>query len=221
MEYEFTLTNRRSVAQETTEISLAPSTGSNLKFIAGQNAELTIPDPTYEDDLGSRRTFSIASAPSEPILRFAYRESASGWKRSLAVLPLGATIKVQGPYGNFTLPQSTEPVLAIAGGIGVTPFLSMIRSGPTSPLSFLSANSTPERAAYREELQASAQAGTLTLWEHWGLLTSEVVQNYLTQSPPSLIYIAGPVNFTALAIQAATSGGFPREKILVEQFTGY
>ncbi len=221
MEYEFTLANRRSAAQETTEISLAPSTGSNLKFIAGQNVELTIPDPIYEDDLGSRRTFSIASAPSEPILRFAYRESPSGWKRSLAALPLGAIIKVQGPYGNFTLPQSTETVLAIAGGIGVTPFLSMIRSRPTQTFNLLYANSSPERAAFLEELQTSAQAGVCTLWEHWGVLTSEVVQNYLTQSPPALIYIAGPVKFTALAIQAATSGGFPREKVLVEQFTGY
>ena len=221
MEYEFTLVNRRDVAQETTEISLAPSHGSNLKFIAGQNVDLTIPDPLYEDDLGSRRTFSIASAPSEPILRFAYRESSSGWKRSMSKLAFGEKIKVQGPYGAFTLPNSTEPVLAIAGGIGVTPFLSMIRSGPTSPLSLLSANSAPERAAYREELEASARAGTFTLWEHWGTLTPEVVKNHLTQSPPSLIYIAGPVTFTALAIQAATRGGFPREKILVEQFTGY
>lgn len=78
--------------------------------------------------LSVARCFSIVSSPTQPgILQFAMR-SGGRFTKKLSQLPLGEHIKVRGPFGGFVVDWQHQPnIVFIAGGIGITPFMSMLR----------------------------------------------------------------------------------------------
>src|SRR5678815_4408747 len=94
----------------------------------GQSVDLTLLNPPETDSEGNVRTFSIASAPFEDQLRFATRMRDTAFKRSLRRVPLGTVVKMDSAMGSFTLHKnSAKPAVFLAGGIGVTPFSSIVR----------------------------------------------------------------------------------------------
>ncbi|WP_415077175.1 FAD-dependent oxidoreductase [Microbacterium sp.] len=121
------LRERRVVAPGVTE--LAFETRRPLRFVAGQYLELTVPH-RRPDARGTRRELSIVSAPEDaPLVRVAYRDATatpSTYKRALASLEPGGVLTATGVWGDFTL-RAGEPLLLVAAGIGVTPFVSQLR----------------------------------------------------------------------------------------------
>lgn len=101
--------------------------GSPVGFTPGQYAELQVNHP-HPDARGSRRTLSIASVPGSAQLRFAVRMPAepSTFKRALAALPVGSPARITSIGGDFVLPDPDTPLLLVAGGIGITPFLAQV-----------------------------------------------------------------------------------------------
>lgn len=102
-----------------------------LRFQSGQYLELDVPH-RRPDARGTRREFSIVSAPSDlPTVRIAYRTAhlarLSSCKRTLAAASSGDRLAVTGTWGDFVLPPGDEPILMVAAGIGVTPFVSQLR----------------------------------------------------------------------------------------------
>jgi ferredoxin-NADP reductase len=98
-----------------------------LDFQAGQYLSYTLPHAN-PDTRGVSRAFTIASAPAEPLLRLTTRVSSqpSTFKQALLGLTPGAALEVSGPHGQFVYPQTNTPVVLNAGGIGITPFRSML-----------------------------------------------------------------------------------------------
>lgn len=100
-----------------------------FSFAPGQYLELDVPH-RRPDARGTRREFSIASAPEDlPEVRIAFKDgSQSSYKRALAAVESGSHLAVTGVWGDFILPsRPTAPVLLVAAGIGVTPFVSQLR----------------------------------------------------------------------------------------------
>jgi ferredoxin-NADP reductase/Na+-transporting NADH:ubiquinone oxidoreductase subunit NqrB len=100
-----------------------------FSFTAGQFLELDVPH-RHPDARGTRREFSIASAPEDlPIVRIAFRRgSQSTYKKALAAVRPGTALAVTGVWGDFVLPRHEDsPLLMVAAGIGVTPFVSHLR----------------------------------------------------------------------------------------------
>ncbi len=98
-------------------------------FQPGQYLDWTL-HVANPDDRGNRRPFTIASAPTEQEVRLGIKfyDGPSAFKRSLAAMRPGDTIYGSQLAGTFTLPADSGRKLAfIAGGIGVTPFRSMIQ----------------------------------------------------------------------------------------------
>lgn len=123
------VTRRRQITPTATELTFEAPPG--LSFEPGQYLELSVPH-RRPDARGTRREFSIVSAPSElPELRIAYRggpAARSTFKRRLAHAEPGETLSATGVWGDFVLPSdSAAPVLMVAAGIGVTPFISQLR----------------------------------------------------------------------------------------------
>ncbi len=122
----------------------------------GQTVDVIQPQPRYTDAAGNRRTFSIADAPGKERLLVATRDRGSAFKRSLIEAPLGTALEIDGPYGSFTLPSKPSDVYFLAGGIGVTPFRSMIEDtrerSLDHTLTLIHSNRTPEEAPFLEEL---------------------------------------------------------------------
>ena len=97
-------------------------------FKPGQSADLTLLNPSETDSEANVRTFSIASAPFEDQLMFATRMRDTAFKRSLKKMPLGTAVKMDAAIGSFTLHKnSAKPAVFLAGGIGITPFSSIVR----------------------------------------------------------------------------------------------
>lgn len=100
------------------------------QFEAGQYIEIQVPSKKH-DFRGSRRSFSLTSAPgaTELSLGIKFYEPSSTFKQSLRQMPEGMVIESTGIGGDFTLPKDAKrPLLFVAGGIGITPFVSHLQS---------------------------------------------------------------------------------------------
>lgn len=130
-------------------------------FRAGQFIDITLHDPPETDAEGDTRGFSISAAPCEGVIAITTRLRDTAFKRSLQQVPLGTTMKLEGPFGDFRLHHAARPAVLLAGGIGITPFRSMlvelIRCG-TLPYDVVlfHANRQPQDAAFGDELRAMA-----------------------------------------------------------------
>src|SRR5437879_131827 len=120
------LWSRVEVAEGTMAFHFEKPPGFDFK--PGQSADLTLLDPPETDSEGNVRTFSIASAPFQGLLMFATRMRDTSFKRSLKEMPLGTVVKMDSATGDFTLQKnSAKPAVFLAGGIGITPFSSIVR----------------------------------------------------------------------------------------------
>jgi len=214
--------SRNTIAEETTEIVFR-CIGDSFVFLPGQYVEVTLPKLLYPDQRGNFRNFSIVSSPNRKReISVAFRNSESGFKRTLLKTPLGSEVEFQGPLGVFTLPESSErPVVCIAGGIGITPFLSMIRFASEEELqqqiTLLYANSKRKRAAYIHELEALEEKNSHFNLEHkLGYFDLDFIRKHTGGLTRPLWYIAGPPDMVRSARYLLQEHGVPDEDVRVE-----
>jgi glycine betaine catabolism B len=122
-----TYLGKQQLSDTTWELSFQPD--RPVRFSPGQYMELTIPH-RRADFRGSRRYFSVASAPAAdaPITFAITRPSkSSSFKQALLDLEPGAVVRATSVGGDFVLPRdASQPLLLVAGGIGITPFASQL-----------------------------------------------------------------------------------------------
>lgn len=214
---------------------------TGFHFKPGLYANLTLLNPPETDAEGNVRTFSIASAPFEDDLMFATRMRDSAFKRVLKALPLGTEITLGGPFGSFTLHgDSSRPAVFMAGGIGITPFRSMIchasKSGLPRRLQLFYSNRRPEDAAFLKELQGIEHTNTqfkcvgiMSQMEKsnrkWtgktGLIDKQMLLESLSNLKGSIFYVAGPPAMVSAIGLALTDLGIGDDDIRSEEFAGY
>jgi ferredoxin-NADP reductase len=220
------LRTRESVAERTTTFYFDKPSG--FEFTAGQTIDLTLIDPPHTDAEGDSRTFSIASAPQESRI-------------AIAAMPLGTAVQLDGPMGGFTLDETAiDPVVFVAGGIGITPFRSMIVDVHMRRLRrelwLFYANRRPEDAAFLHEMRAlsavmpafhvvatvTAPEGIDASWTgERGRLDLPMVRRWLPDLQVPTYYIAGPPDMVAAFHRLLVGAGVSRRSVRVEEFTGY
>lgn len=152
----------RAVAEDTFELGLELASTAPLAFRAGQYCKVALPELKYTDRKLTRK-FSLVNAPHDGNrVVIATRTGRSGYKRSLLELEPGAEVEVQKVKGSLVMPvRPPRPVVMVAGGIGIVPFVSMLRDldhhGTLRDVTLLYFNRTPRTAAYLDELQALAE----------------------------------------------------------------
>jgi ferredoxin-NADP reductase/nitrite reductase/ring-hydroxylating ferredoxin subunit len=100
---------------------------SFLDYTAGQYAFFDI-GGVYNDSKGPIRHFTISSSPTEDFIMITTRIRDTPYKKRLSSLEEGTVVKVRGPQGKFVLHEDySKPAVFLSGGIGVTPFRSMIK----------------------------------------------------------------------------------------------
>ncbi|WP_203137923.1 FAD-dependent oxidoreductase [Microbacterium sp. JZ31] len=232
------LTLERRTALTPTVQELTFTAKRPVRFAPGQYLELDVPH-RRPDARGTRREFSISSAPEDlPTIRIAFRESrtgaASSYKRALAAAEAGAVFAVTGVWGDFTLPRPERaPVLLVAAGIGVTPFVSQLRhdrlAGERRDVMLAYVASAAHELAYRDELEASGVRTVVytpdeprDLPTHWTWAGGErLTADGLLRAVPDLAkrhtYVSGPP-----ALIAGLAPALSRAKgLTTDAFAGY
>jgi ferredoxin-NADP reductase len=127
-----------------------------LSWKAGQHAIFTLPRQKVEGK--TWRPFSVASASHEGVIRIGTNipETPSSFKAHLLNLPISGRVRMYGPYGELYLRPQTGEVVAVAGGIGITPFRSIIAdlTYKQSPQALTLIYSAKIAHTYRSQLEA-------------------------------------------------------------------
>jgi ferredoxin-NADP reductase len=154
---KLTFTGSRALTPSTTEFAFEPS--RPVRFVPGQYMELDLPH-AKSDGRGRRRVFSLTGSPDSETVTFGVRtsEPLSAAKKVLLALKPGDHVAATSVGGDFVLPRDPRtPVLLIAAGIGITPYLAHLASGAGRDrdvvLLLLARNA--EEIAYAQELKTS------------------------------------------------------------------
>ena len=157
------LIKKETEAKNTVSFYFKPE--KNVSFLPGQYYYFTLPKLEYPDSRGATRHFTIASSPTQTDtiqLTTRIREE-SGYKKTLDSLPIGSVVEIDGPNGTLILDESEKEYshVLIAGGIGITPFRSIIKynvdKGLKIPMYLIYSNNNPE-FVYKKELDQIAKA---------------------------------------------------------------
>ncbi len=239
MNYAARFIDRERVGSDVMIIRLKKPEG--YRYLAGQFCSIMVPDIGFRDDRGLRRTFSIASSPLEEDLLFAMKTSESAAKKTIAEMPPGTDLTIESPLGTLTLPEETAvPLIFLAGGVGITPFRSMMRysadakSGHSITLFYSS--QTPEETPFLAELQqipgrSKQIAAIITMTRvgedksRWSGLTGRVTPDMIKEGckewDRAAYFIAGPPGMTSALNQTLQGMNIPSERIKTELFAGY
>lgn len=237
--YRVKFVRREEVALGTLAFHFEKPAG--FQFKPGQYADVILINPPEKDDEGIARSLSIASAPFEEGLMFATRMRNTAFKHVLNAMPPGAEVEMEGPYGSFTLHHNaSRPAIMIAGGIGITPFRSMLIEAAHGRLPhrmiLFYCNRRPEDAAFLTELQELQQLdGNFTLvgvmskpdesrlrWEgEKGRLTPEILAKYSQGLREPIYYLVGPPAMVSDVHRMMNEAGVNVDDIRSEEFGGY
>ncbi len=240
-----TLKNKEEVASGT--LSVTFEVKEPFIFKAGQFCFITLENLLFPDSRGIKRHFSIVNSPNQKgIITFTTRASESGFKRTLKELAVGTTVELGPIKGDFVLPEdTTRPLVFIAGGIGITPFMSMLKYISEEKLAYkitlIYSNKNRRSAAYLEELQnyqlqttrfadSARQANyklilTMTDDPAWSGEKRKVDSNFIKEYFPNVnaqnYMVVGPQSMVEAVEKALLEAGVLSENIKKENFTGY
>jgi ferredoxin-NADP reductase len=237
--YTVKLNKRESVAEGTSAFYLDKP--ADFTFKAGQFMEVTLDNPPETDAEGNGRAFSIASGPAESHLMIATRMRDSAFKRVLGKLPIGSEVQIEGPFGNLVLHNNAaRPAVLLAGGIGITPFRSIVFRAAAEHLPhrlfLFYSNRRPEDAAFLGELQElRAENANYTLVDtmtglergshSWNgessRVSKEMLMQYVGDLNGPIYYLAGPPGMVTAMQTLLNSAGVNDDDIRPEEFAGY
>ena len=213
-----------------------------FEYESGQTIDLYLIDPKEMDAEGPIRTFSLVSAPYEPELEFATRMRDTAFKRILKNAQPGFEVTWDGPYGSFLLHKNAaKPAVFLAGGIGITPFMSMIKTAEhnnklSHEIYLFHSNHTPEDAPFQKELSEFAKKNpkfhfipamtdmdkSSSSWSgERGFVDASMIGRYVSDLSTPIYYIAGPEGFVTAMRKMLVEAKVDEDNIRFEDFPGY
>ena len=227
------------IAPDTYDFVFTPN--RPLKYTAGQYMEWTLPHK-HNDARGSRRIFTLASSPTEPEMRIGVKfyPNSSSFKRTLAGITPTTPIASGQLGGDFTLPRNTKRKLAfIAGGIGVTPYRSMVKylldTNQSRSVTMLYAARDGKNVVYSDVFEdARAKLGFKTTYVlsqpsadykspfvRQGEISAELIEQEVPDFRERLFYVSGPPGMVNAIKAALHKLGVASSHVKTDLFTGY
>ncbi|HLJ28120.1 MAG TPA: FAD-dependent oxidoreductase [Candidatus Angelobacter sp.] len=237
--YKAQLKEKEYVAEGTMAFHFEKPAG--FQFRPGQYLDVTLLNPPETDAEGNIRSFSIASSPAEVDLMLATRMRDTAFKRVLRTLPFQAELQLEGPMGSFTLHKNaSKPAVFLAGGIGITPFSSILRQAASDKLLqdlyLFYSNRRPEDAAFLKILQqlekdnpnfhfipsmTEMDKSQQTWSGETGFINKEMLAKYLPSLLGPIYYSAGPPTMVTAMREMLMTAGVDEDDIRAEEFAGY
>jgi ferredoxin-NADP reductase len=205
-----------------------------LSYKAGQFLFVTLKHEGKE----LKKHFSFSSSPTEKQqIEFTKKLSDSEYSAALKSLKEGDWALIDAPYGQFTFEGEHERICLLAGGIGITPFISICKCCTDlkipSKITLLYGNKTESDIAFREELdELMTQNPNLKVvhtlneppkdWKgQTGFVTDDIVRQEVPEYNNTIFYICGPVPMVQAMENMLGKMGIPKTQQKVEYFTGY
>jgi len=232
------LKEKTRLAPDIYEFVFAPS--RKLKFAPGQYMEWTLGHQD-SDARGNRRYFTLASSPTEQNLRLGvkFSKASSSYKKAMLGLDRNAEITATQITGDFTLPADrNQTCVFLAGGIGITPFRSMIKflldTHQRRPITIFYAAKTMDDIVYKDLFdRAEKDLGikviyTLTdtgnipaSWKgNVGRITPEMITKQIPGSRNALFYLSGSRSMVDSFKSTLRESAIPNSQIITDYFAG-
>ena len=233
--YQVNLESKQEIAFQTN--SFIFSKPSDFNYQAGQFVNICL---TGLDKKDQKRAMSLASSPNDNYLMIAMRMTNSAFKAKIDSLPLGSQIAIEGPLGEDLIIDKNDkrPLVFIAGGIGITPFLSIIRDQKHKNfprrITLFYSNRRPEDTTFKKELE-SIQHNNFQLictitnlaeskkkWtKETGRISAGLIKKYITDIKEPVYYIVGLLEMVADMRKMLIDLEVGEEQIKIESFGGY
>lgn len=227
--------NKKEVAKGTLQVTFKIKESFNFK--PGQYVFLTL-NLKFPDERDNRRHFSINNSPNEKrVITITTRLSDSGFKKTLNELQIGDEVELGPIAGAFVLPEDkSKPLVFIAGGIGITPFMSMLRylkeEGNPYNITLIYSNRNQASTAFLEEIKDLGLKIkdmklilSMTEDEEWMGEKRRVDANFIKEYFPNVnenyYMVVGPPAMTETVQKSLMDAGVEIDNIKVEKFTGY
>ena len=198
--------NKRFLAKVTSKTLIAKDTyemvfsfeKSSFIFIPGQYVWIILPQLNYPDDRGSRRAFSITSSISDKAnISVIFRKGISGYKKTLLEYGKNQTVEIEGPFGSaFSVTGNPgEGLIMISGGVGIAPFLGILRSLPqlkhVPQISLLDFNSSKDKQILPDQLREIGQKNKILIADYIGQANIKDLID-ISEIQRSTFFICGP-----------------------------
>lgn len=196
-----------------------------LEWTAGQYISVELPHD-HPDGEGTKRWFTISSAPYEKIIQITTRVTETSFKRALSRLKSGDELQLLGgPYGNAVWQDSDRSIVFIAGGIGITPFRSILKQRVHDMLpldvTLVYGSRTPD-VPFNDELQAWMKMTNLKVQYVVGVpLTAVHLMDLVPGINESLVYISGPQSLMVALKGDLEKHGLPDTQLKQDFFPSY
>src|SRR3989338_1431019 len=214
--------DKKEIAEGTLQVTF--TTSEPFTFKPGQYTSVRIANST--------KHFSIVNSPDEKgIISIATRLRDSDFKNSLQKLAIGAQIELGPISGSFILPQDiSKPLVFIAGGIGITPYISMLRYVTEQKLPYkitlLYSNRDQNSSAYLQELKNIPNLKlilTMTEDQAWTgekrKIDAGFIKEYFPALNENLYFVVGPPVMVEAVQKALLKAGVDISNINIENFT--
>lgn len=178
-----------------------------IDYTAGQFIELTLKHD-HADGRGQKRWFTLSSSPTEKLLsittKWATGQQQSSFKRALWKMKTGDELAASQAMGDFVLPKSIEtPLIFVAGGIGITPFHSILSwlaaTSEKRPIKLIYGVRTEDEIIFQDVFRAAGVTPTIVVSqasEFWGgergQITSQLIMSLVNPGNDALVYVSGP-----------------------------
>ncbi len=220
--YSARIESRKKLNDTTYEISFKLD-GEGIDFLSGQYVWVIAPEGPY-DEKGSRRAFSIINSPSDKKrIVVAFKDTKSVYKKNLIEASSNQNFTVEGPFGNFILPENEQNIVFVAGGTGITPYLSLLRDASEKRLSskihLIYASSKEDSFIYRKELSLLKRLNkNLSIEYVVGKINSQVLEANYKKRKDYLWYITGPEGLVNYSFNELKKLGLRNENFKFDQY---
>jgi ferredoxin-NADP reductase len=207
---------------------------SDLTYKPGQYFIITI----KQDKNELTHHFSFSSSPTEKDhCEFTKKLTEHEYSLALKTAKIGDWARIDAPYGKFTFDGEYPKIALLAGGIGITPFISMIKNATDKRLdakiALFYGCRTENDIAFKEELESMQNENKNIKIvcvvnqpsSHWtgqtGIITAEMIEKVLPDYRENVFYTCGPPPMVKAMEAIVESLGLPKNQMKQEYFTGY
>jgi ferredoxin-NADP reductase len=201
----------------------------SLTWQPGQYMHYVLPHPDA-DDRGTERWFTNSAAPSENKVMISTRidqEHGSSFKRALQALKPGDEVEADGPEGDFTVEDDSKNYIFVAGGIGITPFRSILAEahagGKKLKVNLLYAN-RDQNIPFSKELESFAADNPDLNIEYVvqpQSLSADLIKQHADKVEDPLIYLSGPEPMVKSFAADLEHLGVKQDTVKLDDFPGY